>query len=346
MSEIKVVVRVDGSKWIGMGHLTRMFDLSSELIRQKNVSVTYLVKNSKAARRFFEGRDVSPVYLPARQPKVNEVSIVVSLLESLGPSVLIVDDLNFVIDRKRLSQSAELHDLKVIIFSDSTTKKLIDADLVVNVNPNQKQDFYSSEVSTRYCVGLDYFIAPREYQLDQQDVMERKTVKNVAICMGGSDSRSVTLKVLRALARADGNFKLTVVVGSTFYKIEDFEEFKSNMNERLTVLFDSKNLYKTFKEADIVVTSGGNVHIERLILGVPGLVICQSHRELEITKIVERQNAVLNLGLHNETTEDSILIAFSSLCRDFSRRLKLSMNSKQNYDGLGASKLAKIILDL
>lgn len=342
---LSVVIRVDGSKWIGMGHLTRCMDLLSEIGKSYSVKAHIVTRNSSAAMAYFKDAEFGVEYLPANMSKEHELLAVKRILDVEKPDLFIIDDLNSVYQRKLFSKNGKNVDTLFLVFTDATTKKLIDADIVVNLNPNQEKYDYSAIEGTTYCTGLDFFIAPEEYRKTKPIGKSRDKVNRVTVCMGGSDRRNVTHKVLTSLDEIDAEFSVDVIVRSDFYPKIEFMNFCHTLKRDVRPHFDTPGICSFLKNADIAITSGGNVHIERLMLGIPGIVICQSRRELEITKRIEKKEAVINLGLHNEVNDISIREACKQLLENRELRNKLSVHSKKYYDANGVTRIVKTITE-
>lgn len=342
---LKLLVRADGSKWIGMGHLTRTFETVNELKKHVGVELLYLVKNYRAALKYLEQKELPFRTIPTHLSKTKEHRAVASVIKSWQPDVILVDDLNNTFDRKYLRANVPGGEEKLLVaYCDSTIKRTLDADIAVQFNPNQQTEFYSRETGTDYYVGLRHFITPDVYRR-KNTYKVRKSIRTVTVCMGGSDRRNVTFRVLKALNGSVHDFEIYVILSSSFFDREIVKEFTDGLRKKVYAFYDTKNIYDFLKKADIAVTSGGNVHIERLILGVPGLVVCQSQRENEIANRINKDHVTVNLGTYKDAREKDILKAFDAMVCDYEGRQRMSKNGRRHFDAKGVSRITEAILE-
>lgn len=344
---IRIILRVDGNKWIGMGHIYRTIILLDKLKEISNIEALFVVKNSYAALKLLEERGYASKSLSNNISKNKEREIFKSLVSAKKPDIVIIDDLNFTINRKTLKSYGKNNKYIMVALCDETNKKKINADIVFCFNPNQKPDYYRAIKNTRYYLGLKYYIAAASYSSEKKRAYKvKRRAKNILVCMGGSDRRNITYNVLKAIGILNTKYSVKIVLSSMFFSETSFERIMGKIkHSKVSFIYDSNDLCRLFKEADIAITSGGNIHIDRMITGVPGMVIGQSKRENEITKSLARAGAVINVGQYDKVGPKKISNSLASLTADYKKRKEISKNSMSSVDGLGASRMAKIIID-
>ncbi|PIQ89651.1 MAG: hypothetical protein COV72_02215 [Candidatus Omnitrophica bacterium CG11_big_fil_rev_8_21_14_0_20_42_13] len=340
----KILIRVDGHKRIGMGHIYRMLTLANYL-RKKNCFTFVFVARGCAASLVLIKKSGFPVEaLPFGISRGSEIDNLADILRCHRPSMVISDVLRSDRDENFMGALGYNKGVILVSFNDDTKRRLVDADIIFSSDLSQRADLYGNTQGAKYYLGFDYLILNEAYmRINKRRRKINKCVKRVVVCMGGADQHNLTAKILRAIDKSSLNFKCEVIVNSNFFDKTLAQQLSDSLAHAVSFNFDVDSLAASFARADLAITSGGLVHLERMCAGVPGIAINQHCRQADLSARIMRQGATLDLGLHNRVSLGKIFYSFNDLSQDYPLRVKMAVKGKELVDGEGLLRIAKII---
>lgn len=341
----KIMIRVDGHKRIGMGHLYRMLTLSKFLRRQFGFEVVFVVRNNQAALNLIEKNHFRVYALRFTISYQDELEKLEQLIATEKPCIFIVDLRKRCHDRSYMKKLKSAGKVRVVAFTDIHEKSVVEADIVFNFSIYQRKDFYDHIKRTKYYVGFDYLILPPKYLTLKSCLKRGDHVEKVIICMGGSDHHNLTFNVLKAIDKSKHDFRCDVILSSSFFPKKKVDDFVKKLRHNITVYYDLDGIFDSLLKADLAITAGGSTHVECMCIGVPGIVINQlSHQAAHSRKIAEL-GAILDLGLYKNVNSKCILEKFSTLYEDRDMRKRMSIRGRELVDGKGLDRVSKIIVE-
>lgn len=271
----KIVLRCDGYKEIGMGHVFHCITLAHNLIEHDVILVTN--KNCKEGLEKIKDSNLKYYEIENDNDffdflKNNKIDIVVN--DCLDTSEEYIKNLKMLVDRV-----VTIEDLGTgTKYADSVINALYDNCKIPNSYTGEK------------------YVCLREEFLIQKPKTFMDKVKNIIVLFGGTDPSNLTEKVyMLAKKEKYKNIIFTFIcgVGSSF-------EIK-NSPDNIQVLKNVKNLSKYMSEADLAFTSQGRTVYELASLGVPSIVMAQNERE-KLHTFAYMNNGFVNLGLGIEVS--------------------------------------------
>lgn len=301
LSRLRVAIRVDASRDLGMGHVYRMLALAAELARHD--LTIYVSADADLGRRFFARS-------PYRVEAVASEAEFVAAIAAREPDLVVLDLLDTAaatIDRIRTAAPAA----KVVTFEDrgSGAER---ADLLVAEfidNPNVPPE--------RTLAGIDHaLLAPGfEHVAGPADraagAPARVTVEDVLILFGGTDPSGLADRALRSLARVGFAGRVTVARGLGASEIRPVDSAPYT----LEVLQNVTNMPALMARSDLAYTSAGRTVIELLSSGTPAVCLAQNAKELTHTHATA-ENGVLALGLGSEVSDAALDAATRKMLTD------------------------------
>lgn len=282
----KIILRCDGYKNIGMGHIYHCITLAHNLIEHDVILVTN--KNCREGLEKIKSSNLKYIEIDNNEDffeylRNNEIDIVVN--DCLDTSS------DYIKTLKTLSK-------KVVSIEDmgDGTKY---ADVVINA-------LYDDCNISNAFTGEKYVCLREEFLISKPKELKDK-VENVVVLFGGTDPSNLTKKVYM-LARKEKykHIKFTFIcgIGSSFdIDIND---------ENIVVLRNVKNISEYMFNADLAFTSQGRTVYELASLGVPSIVMAQNERE-KLHKFAYMNNGFVNLGLGEETSVQTLENTFDWL---------------------------------
>lgn len=298
------LIRADGSKQIGMGHICRAWLLSDVLQERFSFKVKLIMKNSWAAKNFLQHHKIETIFLPESISINDEIGILAQVVEDERPSLLIIDvleqDLN--IDYMNMVRS---YGCPVIAITDDSLRREIDADIVINGNPNQLELDYSDKPG-RYLLGPKYFLMDPEYRNFEVEKPDG-SVRKILLSFGGSDHNNLLFRVLQIFKRIKLDLSLLVITSKASGYLDSLKEFLEQLPVTFELFVDVNSLISFWGQCDIAITAAGNTLFERIATRLPGATLCQLERQVEIADCFEAMGVNVNLGFGPDVSDETLL---------------------------------------
>ena len=323
---------------MGAGHVIRCLALSAALTRSGVRSIF------AASRRTIEA-------MPALRDQSNDVVVIESETgDNSGafrhhfptpPAALIVD---LGEDGPALLNACPGW-AQVTVVIDDDSERQYDCDLVVSpgrcgANETAEALRPMKLIGPRFALLRPEFTDARLSALNRRKI--RSAVERILVFVGATDGRNVLPRIVRALAAANRNSSLDVVVGSSAGSVGETrgacEQFRDRVE--LHVDIDARGMADLCTRADLAVGAGGGAALERASLGLPSIVIITANNQWPMTRLLERADAAIVAGWHADTTDDQIVELAASLISDRFRRVEMSRAAAALCDAHGAYRTA------
>jgi UDP-2,4-diacetamido-2,4,6-trideoxy-beta-L-altropyranose hydrolase len=340
----KIVIRVDGNKGFGMGHLYRMLALAGYLRDRYGFDVLFVVRNNRAAIELV-GKEGFRIYsLRYNASREEELKLIRRMFAAERPDVLVVDLLKRCRERSFMKKLKSSGEACIIAISDVHEKTMIESHIAILLSHFQKAEYYEQVKDTKYYVGVDYVMLPPSYlSLGNKLRKTRDHVERVMVCMGGADQHNLTFTVLKAIDMSSHDFSVDIVVNSSFFQKDEVDCLLRDLRHDVKVHYDLKGIMGLLQKADIVISSGGTVHVERMCVGTPGIVINQLLHQAVLSRKVSEMGASLDLGMYRDVSAKDIKGAFDMLLEDKALRERMTKRGRKYVDGKGLQRVSEII---
>ncbi|WP_454053770.1 UDP-2,4-diacetamido-2,4,6-trideoxy-beta-L-altropyranose hydrolase [Clostridium sp. Marseille-Q7071] len=285
-----IVIRAEGGRSIGMGHIMRTVILAKEL--RKYFYVFYIYKE-----------DSNNNYLASREKILEEDFAVITVseenfyneLKNINAYCLItdsydVDEEYFNITKEYFSKTGYIDDLNLYNFN---------VDFIINQNINGTEHKYKTNENTKLFLGTKYLMVREEFR--RSFTRKIKDIENILITTGGSDEKHLSLKLTERLLST--NYNLYVVLGSAFNEnlkssLRNLEKNNSNIS-----IYENPSMSKLMINCDLAISACGSTLYELCLCKTPtlGLITAENQRavgetmnKLGLIKIVENYNNILD----------------------------------------------------
>ena len=271
----RIVLRADGYKTLGMGHIYHCLTLAYNLT----------------------GHDV--MFVSRRQHKEGVEKIKASFM----PLTLIDSDEDFfnflrqwkadiVVNDCLDTSEAYVRMLKTLVRRVVTIEDLgagtRHADAVINALYQEETPAPKHFCGEKYTCLRDEFLTKKPRQFSDE-------VKNVLVVFGGTDPCGLTVKVYETVLLIKEKYPqmtFTFILGSGYDLSGD--RLKPAETDRIRVLADVRRISDYMQAADLAFTSQGRTVFELAALGVPSIVMAQNERE-QLHTFAQMQNGFVNL---------------------------------------------------
>lgn len=332
----KIVIRADGGKDIGLGHVMRTLVLANEL--RVNNEVIFICRNSLGEPlKYLAGiekikSEGFEIILVSERNLIDDIKVV---QETLNADVLITDsydvDEEYFVELKRK--------FKFTGYIDDVNICKLDVDFIINQNinaTNLEYEFKSIE-TTKLFLGPQYCLLREEFRNNNNYNIKDK-VEDILITVGGMDNDSNTIKIIKEIQHLDCN--IHVVIGSAFddtiiKKIEIIEKEDKKIKS-----YKNANMALLMKQADIAISATGSTVYELAAMKVPTVGIIVAENQIEICNEMNKKGLIIGVGKLYDNNNEILKKSIESLIKSKFERTEIMKKQSNLVNVNGAKKLA------
>ena len=331
-----ILIRVDGSHAIGLGHIYRMKSLALSL-QEAGGNIAFLTQADEAANNVLKTTGLSCYIFQADSYN----SVLKEAINEHQPALIIQDIL------KTSTESAEalqkLSPAKTINFDD-VGAGLTMADTVINSMVFHWNKYKTNEIQTRLFEGPQYMILqPEISQYVHLDKRIPDKAENMLLVFGGTDTHYVTERALEAINDINVALNVKINLGPGSKVTPRLEQAVKTSGHRIEVIRFASSLLKEFCRADLVICGGGTMLYELAALGVPSVSIATEPHEVDNINYWSETGTTVSLGWEKTLDMTQVSETVNRILSDRERRAEMSGIGKQIVDDQGLVRVLKII---
>ncbi|MCT4585619.1 MAG: UDP-2,4-diacetamido-2,4,6-trideoxy-beta-L-altropyranose hydrolase [Peptostreptococcaceae bacterium] len=303
--------RVDGSKYIGLGHIMRSMSLAMEL-EANNIEISYLTRFKEGAEKLEENKinyyKMKNTYDNLRTYKNNnidldlyvddELSQIKEFLSKYEYTHIIID--SYLVNKTYFLELKKL--FKKVIYIDDLNKFKYPVDVIINGNIYAKKLYYQKYFdNTKLLLGLEYNLINNKYRNLSRDF--NRELKEILITTGGSDPKNLMEKFIDFILinKINDNIRINIIIGKAFLKKnKDIIYNKISEKENFTVYEDINYMEKIMIKSDLAITSGGSTIYELMACGIYIVSFSYARNQNEIIKTVENKGYLKSIGNYED----------------------------------------------
>jgi len=358
---MNIVIRVDASTRMGLGHLTRCRTLAESLrvhgavvhfiCRQHPGNQIQTLQNERysvsalptAPEQIATDGDYAAWLGVSQDQDVDETRAALQATANDGKNAqvdwLIVD--HYGLDERWERQLRPM--ARRILVIDDLADRPHDCDLLLDQNYGAGMDsrYHDKLPQKTVClIGPKYALLRPEYR-QWREKRQRKTdqVRRVLVFFGGTDSDNLTGMTLTVLTSpAFKGIAVDVVIGAN-NPHRDTLAAQALASPNITLHSPRPHLADLMAEADLAIGAGGTTTWERCCLGLPSLVVSIAENQRPACEALVQYGVIEWVGHHDQVTAANLADALIALINDPARVRSLASASRALVDGNGTQRV-------
>lgn len=282
----KIILRVDGHKTLGMGHIYRCLTLAYNLTGHDIVFVT--------KKEHEEGlKKLQDSHMKVHTISSNEDFY--AFIKNCKPDIIVNDCLN--------TEADYIENLKSLVNRVVTLEDIGPGAELAHASINALYE--DNTIGGNYYWGEKYVCLKDEFLIANPSEYSEQ-VKNIVVIFGGSDPSNFTeriYKLAQVSHRDFPNIHFDFILGAGYDN--SVHKITTLPNLNINVVQDVKRISDYLAKADLAFTSQGRTVYELACMGVPAIVLAQNERETKHT-FAQMHNGFLNLGMGINVSDDTI----------------------------------------
>jgi len=338
----RILIRVDGSKEIGLGHIYRMRALAHALTEKDN-QVFFLSQADEIANRLLKETNLNCYTF---SPSLFN-SILRRVLEDVKPDLILQDILET--STSLMQNLRESVKAKIINFDD-VGAGLVMSEGVINGLAFQWKPYKVKPAPIPLYEGPQYMILQPEID---RFIGRKNGVKGVPdqasrllLSFGGTDALQLTEPVLEAINQIQQKLFVTVHLGPGKKSTDRLKTALDNSPHKIQIAQSVRDIFKYFSESDLVVCAGGITLYELAAMGIPSISIAAEVHEISNTTYWSQVGTTISLGWEKTLDFSKVPEVVRLLLNDKRKRGQMSEVGKQKMDCLGLVRVMNAIKGL
>ena len=259
----KILIRVDGSKKIGLGHVYNMLTIL-HYFRNEQILIVMNNKNKLGSSKFKEQKYKVKFF--------QNYSELIEIISNFQPDIIFNDILN---TKTNYMKKIKKMSLMIINFEDLGQGRAY-ADLVFNPIFNKKK------MLTKEFYGGKFACVRDEFRMWTSNIL-RKDVKKILISFGGTDPTQITTKIFKVIENLSlRNIDFIIMLGFGFEHKKEIKKDASHLIKNgftIKLIEKSDLLAKYIRYVDFAIVSNGRTVFEVASMQVPILSVAVNDRE-------------------------------------------------------------------
>lgn len=317
---MKVLIRAEGGRRIGMGHVMRMLVLADKL--RPFAEVVFICRNDE---EFQTGCD----YIEATGYRVLKVdgSNLLEELKGIEGDCLITD--SYDVDNEYFNSARNI--FNVTGYMDDLNKCHINTDFIINQNIYAGDLKYKTGSSTKLFLGTDYALLRDEFA-NQPKKSIKRGMKDVLITIGAADPGNLSEIIVQQLKDSFKEINFHIAVGPSFAYKESLEK----LEQENIVLHHNPKMSELINKCDAAIAACGSTMYELCACSMPVIGIAAADNQL---MTADKMSSIGAIKYAREL--EGISKCLEEL--DYRTRITLSETAGRLVDGHGSIRLAEEI---
>jgi len=320
----KILVRVDGNREIGLGHVYNILTVLNHF-RNDEILIVMNSKKRLGSDKFKE--QLYNVTYFSKEIRLNEI------IRKFNPDIIFNDILD---TKKNYVQNLKKFGCFIVNFEDKGSGSNLAHLLfnpIFNLNDNTSKKIF----------GCKYACIRDEFRIWKHNP-GKKSIK-ILITFGGTDQKNITTKILTSIYRNNlHDLNIQVLLGMGFSHNNQIRKLINLMTRNgfnIHIIEKSDLMAKFVSESNFVITSNGRTVFEVASLKVPMITISSNSREDK--HIFSRHSGGgIHLGHYSKLTEKKIKNAINKMT-DYKKSQKYVKNLEK-FDLLnGVNEAVRLI---
>lgn len=335
---MRVVIRADGDRDIGSGHVMRMLALADEVCARGGEARMCATRLDAALAARIRARGLLLAQAAHAPGSDADIEWTATCARAASADWLVIDNYAFdaaaVVGLRRAGA-------RMLWVDDRGDAAQSGADLVLDQNFSARASLYPARaqgglrplIGPRFALVRDEFLAA----VPPPAVVAGRA-RRILVTMGGSDPVDATALVVDALTRTpDPALEARVLVGPL--NPRGAELAAACRDSRVSFVTATDDVPALLSWAELCVAAAGTTLYELCLFGVPSLLIILADNQVPVATAAHDAGVARNLGWHHALRAEPLARAIEACTIDRGWREETSRRARATVDGRGRARV-------
>lgn len=269
-----ILIRIDSSSTIGLGHLMRTLLLANAL--KSSFAITFVTQDLKNNQNHL----IKQNGFAHRISNSIDCNELLNIAKEIKPVLCIIDHYN--VDTICEAKIKKLYNL--LVFDDEFKEHC--ADIVLNHSFIAKDKDYDYLKGTTILAGSRYTLLKDDFLSHKNSFIPLGSLKGkkVLITLGGSDPLNLSLRIKKYLLTKESKLDVKIVTTSANVKLP----YLKTADQELII--NSNDMAELMNKHDLIITSASSSLLEAFALKKPFIAIKCASNQSQTVDILRKQN--------------------------------------------------------
>jgi UDP-2,4-diacetamido-2,4,6-trideoxy-beta-L-altropyranose hydrolase len=309
LNRTDVVIRVDATQSMGIGHFMRCFAFA-QWCRKYKINVIFVIFDwIESIKEKLIKENFNYILISHPAGSSHDINQTLTIANNMGASYILLDGYHFT---NQYMLGFENCPQKLILIDDfGSIPDFVYA--VINFQPWANSTEYSSN-ALKY-LGLEYFMIREEFW-PYANSQSLQLENHILIVMGGTDPHNCVMTLIDMIeSNNKKRLHISVVVPDNSSKSE-LSNIKTHYFHDINFFVGLTDLSALMSKATVAITAGGGTCWELAFMNVPSLIIIQSENQVKVAEYMSNLGLGINLGWYdkiaNKQLNDNLDILLSN----------------------------------
>ena len=352
----RIVIRADGGKEIGGGHIMRCLTLS-EAIKRININAEIYFICSEDVKGFdylFNTSSINLNYIPSKNSVyhsefnwLNDAQSTENILKIIGKVDWVIVD-HYKLDAK-WERYIKNHIENILVIDDLANREHY-CNIILDQTYGISHERYRSLVP-RDCVvltGTNYALLRKCFSPNRKDILEFRNKeskeKKVLVSLGASDPLNYTEFIVDTILTSKIKTTVDIVLGPINLNKENLKVKYSHLeNVRVFESIEPEIMSELMLNSYVAIGAGGTSSWERCSCGLPTIILVMADNQREIAKQLAFSGAVKVSDVNTLAEDfDNLLSAWEYDPLKYIKSVEACLSV---CDGYGTIRVAKRVIE-
>ena len=335
----KVVIRADGNREIGFGHVFRCLALAQML--NKYFECWFYIQNPEP---FLKAEIEKVVYGIIELPNESDFGIEASQITQHalnGNEIVVLDGYHFDLDYQKAIKANG----NPLVFIDDLAEQHFVADVVINHAGGVQKEEYLIESYTKLCIGSEYALLRPEFLTIAKEDRNFDQINSLFLSLGGSVQPKLLYGILESFMKLEVKNINVLGSGTSFSQMESFK------NKNLPTFNFYNNLSASevctlISKCQIAITPASTISLECCAVGIGLLTGYTVDNQLNIYEGLINKGMAIGVGRLSLDENLNLLSQTEELINFPNKISSLKSKQRNTIDGYSDCRIQKVFSEL
>lgn len=326
----------------GFGHALRSLEIAKNIWHKESQGVTFLINQSMPDQL---QKEIYKYHKIIKLPDITDKDYQSEVINTINKFKLLFTDLNpFNYQQHAFLSKSVAPRIVSLTMYDYQASRFEDISIFPTIEP--KSILKSDRKPYFKFIGPEYYPIRKEVlEIAETYTKPKGQVKKIAISMGGTDPKELTIKTIESLKEMNLDIFFEVfITNETKNKSFIYKEAQSG---KFIIHEDAKDFFQRLLDCDAAIINGGMTRFEVVRLGLPFISVSFDEKQSEISKnVINALGSGFDIFFEDQDFKPKLNHAIASFIDDKDHMLKAFLNRTKLIDGKGVRRISDIIESL
>ncbi len=235
--------------------------------------------------------------------------------------------------------------IPVVVMDDGQLSQVAQASLVVNSTTSTLDAQYlEMNPAVKICSGPDYRLMRREFQRGDNPPQDKRF--GIAVCIGGSDPKGLTVPLINALSDVLNDVPVRVITGAAFNDISALNEAIKASPLAIQHIHNCQDMADVWRHSKLAVSAAGGSQFELGVCETPSVLLMVAENQRTATEQAQQEGWCTTFDCTGDVPFDEIAGTVHALWQQPGKLEAMQQAVKGKYHAEGAFNILNAIAEV